>query len=342
MIHGIFKYIRFIIILLLSANIGYAQKDTLVTSSGDQIIGKVKSINMGVLNIETDYSKKDLQLKWDKINKLNTSRVYKIYSHKGRYYVGSFTVLSEDTMQIEEQKTGNIYVYPKSTLLNVEPLKTKLIDRIILGINLGYTITKVANSRQVSFMSKAGYEGNRWLLNSELNLYATKIDTIITGRGDAFVQLSVQVWKNWIALGSVNNFTSDEQRIDLRTTALLGVGNMILHNQSHFLLIVGGYSYNKETFVEFAGNSLSSNEGFARLQYDFSDGGNLDLNSRLDVFPSFDQSDRVRATFEARIKWDLIFDFNVGIGYTLNYDSNPPNEANIADFVFTVSLGWEL
>ena len=47
-----------------------AQKDSLVLKNGDVIVGEIKSMDKGVLTIETAYSKKDFTVEWSGIREI--------------------------------------------------------------------------------------------------------------------------------------------------------------------------------------------------------------------------------------------------------------------------------
>jgi hypothetical protein len=45
----------------------YAQSDSLLVKSNDYLLGEIKSMERGVLVIETAYSKSDFKVKWSEI-----------------------------------------------------------------------------------------------------------------------------------------------------------------------------------------------------------------------------------------------------------------------------------
>jgi hypothetical protein len=47
----------------------YAQHDSLVLKNGNVIVGEIKSLDKGVVTIETDYSKSDFTIEWSGIKK---------------------------------------------------------------------------------------------------------------------------------------------------------------------------------------------------------------------------------------------------------------------------------
>ena len=72
----------------LAQNTGFNAKytDTLILKNKDRIIGEVKKMENGVILIETDYSDKDLDLKWIHVESINTSQFFLIILSDGKRY----------------------------------------------------------------------------------------------------------------------------------------------------------------------------------------------------------------------------------------------------------------
>jgi len=47
-----------------------AQKDSLILKNKDVIVGEIKSLDKGVITIETDYSKTDFTIEWSGIKEI--------------------------------------------------------------------------------------------------------------------------------------------------------------------------------------------------------------------------------------------------------------------------------
>ena len=59
---------RFVFLtLLLSATVSLAQTDTLIFANGNIVVGEIKSMSRGIIEIETDYSDSDFKIEWDKV-----------------------------------------------------------------------------------------------------------------------------------------------------------------------------------------------------------------------------------------------------------------------------------
>ena len=60
----VFRGLLLMITLLSAQSFLFAQHDSLVFKNGNIIVGEIKSMDKGVLTIETDYSKNDFTIEW--------------------------------------------------------------------------------------------------------------------------------------------------------------------------------------------------------------------------------------------------------------------------------------
>ncbi len=61
----------------------FAQKDSLILTNGDMMVGEIKSMDKGVLYMETPYSKNDFNIKWVEIREVYSSTRFLITLQDG-------------------------------------------------------------------------------------------------------------------------------------------------------------------------------------------------------------------------------------------------------------------
>lgn len=338
-----FKFLSALFLFsLMFVNLFSQGRDTIVTLSGDKLIGEIQSMNKGVLTFETDYSDSDFQIDWMKIRAIQTSNSYKIQDNNGNLYLGLIkSIESQVDTIILLTIAGEVY-RNFSSISKIEELDEKFKDRLSLGIFLGYSYTKASGSQQISIRSNAGYRSNKWALASSINSFDNRIGEEVTSRSDANLNFRHLLANNWFAIANVDLLNSDEQQIELRTTGAAGVGNYLVRNLKLMFLLYGGIAYNNEAFMNTEEDNLQSMEGFIAGQYDLFGGEDLALITNFVVYPSLTEKNRIRGMYKLDLVWDLIYDFEAKLGFTLNYDSNPPNEAEKSDYVVSLTLGWTL
>ena len=70
-------------IFLLTTQVSFSQKDTLVMKSNEKVMGEIKQFDNGVIQIETAFSDKDFQVEYDKVIYIHTTRHFLIITTKG-------------------------------------------------------------------------------------------------------------------------------------------------------------------------------------------------------------------------------------------------------------------
>ena len=98
---------------------------------------------------------------------------------------------------------------------------------------------------------------------------------------------------------------------------------------------------NREKFNTESGFSHNSNvEGLAGLNYSAFEFDSTELEATLLVFPSLSDSGRVRMTFDAGVKLDLVGDLYWNASPFWHFDSRPPANTPRNDFGLSTTVGW--
>lgn len=134
--------------------------------------------------------------------------------------------------------------------------------------------------------------------------------------------------------------SNTEQKLDLRTTTNLGIGKYVIHTNKTYWGFSAGANFNNENFSSDA-DDRNSMEGFFGTELNMFDIGDLSLLTRLVAFPSFTEAGRWRSDFKFDVKYDLPMDFYIKLGFTMNYDNRPVQDASEVDYVFHTGFGWE-
>ena len=71
-----FLYLFVLVVLTAFSFEASAQKDSLILNNKDIIVGDIKSMDRGVVTIETDYSKDDFRVEYSGISRIKTSTFY--------------------------------------------------------------------------------------------------------------------------------------------------------------------------------------------------------------------------------------------------------------------------
>lgn len=334
------RFIFSVFLVSQSASI-YAQKDTLLLTNANRIVGEMKSMKQGVATMKTEYSKSDFKIKWGKVKTVNTETEFLITIKSGERYNGFLQ--SDENGEIHILHASDTLVsVPKDHIVSLDVVKTDFLSNIKVALGVGYNFTKADNLSQFSVRSTLGYRAKRWALNANYNDIRSSQDKIKSvKRLDAALGYQFYLKQNWFTVTEVSWLSNTEQNIRLRTLGRLGVGKYISQTNSAYWAVHSGVSYNNESFrVHDVNKDNHSAEGFLATELSLYDIGDLTLLTRVIAYPSLTESGRWRFDYNLDVKYDLPLDFYINFGITLNYDNKPVKSGSETDYVFQTTFGW--
>jgi hypothetical protein len=353
------KSIQLFLVLSISFQV-FSQTDTLILKNKDVIIGEIKSMDKGVLTIETDYSDSDFKISWDGISQIFSKTKYLITLSNGKRYNGMVRSIDDQTIEVDTYNPDNLISLRKRRNQGTEDLgggKTEVpiedivylnaLDegfwsRLSANIDLGWSLTKANNLRQFNIRSGLGYLADRWKLSSSYNsLKSTQDEVDDVERTDADITFNYFLPKDWFLLYNITFLSNTEQLIRLRTGNKIGIGKYVIHNNKTYFGFQTGVNLNNEHYFDET-PSRNSGEAFIGSELNMYDIGDLSLYSQLVAYPSISDSGRFRTDFRLDVKYEFFSDFYVKLGTTLNYDNQPIAGATKLDYIFQTTVGWSL
>ena len=332
-------FIAFCMLLGLATQ---AQKDSLVLKNGDVIVGEIKSMDKGVLTIETDYSKKDFTVEWSGIKEIYSKSHFLVTLKNGQRINGTVESAEAGKKIIINGDDGSKTETTLDEMVYLKGLKSDFWSRAYASIDIGLSFTKANNLKQYNVRSKFGYLADKWQLDLFYDDTRSSQDSVAeTKRTEGGISAKYFLQKDWYLAASLNFLSNTEQALNLRTTGKLGIGKYLVHTNKQYWGLGTGLSLNNESFTNGTA-SRSSLEGYFGSELNFFDIGDLSLLSNIWVYPSFTENGRWRTDFIFDAKYDLPLDFYIKAGFTLNYDNRPAVKGKETDYVLAFSVGWEL
>ena len=318
-----------------------AQTDSLILINKDVIVGELKSLDKGVVTIETDYSKSDFTIEWKKVKEIYSKTSFIITLKDARRINGFFHSI-DSTGKIAITTTDSQQVLAAlDDVVYLKGLKSAFWSRVHANVDLGISITKANNLRQYSMRSAIGYLADKWLLDVYYNDTRSRQDSIeATKRTEAGVTFNYFLPNDWFLVGAISTLSNTEQLLKLRFTGKTGAGKYIVHTNKSYFGVGAGLSVNNETFTNGTPKRTSL-EGYMGTEVNLFDIGDFALLSNLYVYPSFTEKGRWRYDFKLDTKYDLPLDLYVKLGVTINYDNRPAGGSK-TDYVYVFGIGWEL
>ncbi|MBU2912518.1 DUF481 domain-containing protein [Reichenbachiella agariperforans] len=334
-------------ILCLYVSTASAQ-DRVTLTNGDAIVGDVKSMKHAVLTIETDYSDADFTIDWKDVQDLTTSGTYIIGLADGRKIDGTI-VIANQTVTITSIEGGAKEDLSHLKVVYLNAIDNGFWDKMSVSIDGGYTHSKASNNDQFTLRATAAY------LSTKINpdVYANFVQSAIDANDSVRVNSKRRNYggnfrmffaKSWFAITGADFLTSDELGLDLRSTYSLGVGYFPINTYRMSLNMSTGVALNNEILSDdVSGEDNTSTEGFVSMEYNAFGLDDISIVSSVKYYPNITDGGRNRLNASIDLKLDLPKDFYIGLGYTVNYDSEPTGE-NIpdTDYVVQTTVGWSL
>jgi hypothetical protein len=326
--------------LLVAAGPVQAQ-EFLIHVNGDSINAEIKSFERGKLSYEIPGSS-SASLEFDNVATLGSPEDWDIELTEQRQLFGSILPGAE---------SGTVRIVTVSDTLDVaiaEIVKMTNVNKTLWSrfdgyLELGFNYAKANNSTNLNFATQIDYRAPKWLFGVSLDSrFQDQDDAESFKRNQGTFYVNYLLPKTWY----VGAFTQLEQnqQLDLDLRFLLGAigGRDILQsNRVEWNWLVGILS-NREEYTGLEGTtSAEALLGTRFSWFTFGDFEN-DLSTKLFVYPSLTESERVRVDFDISYRQDLLGDLYLRFSFYDQYDSRPPPGANGNDYGTSIAVGWDI
>jgi hypothetical protein len=328
------------LILLFVAQTMAAQVDSLYFKSGEFMIGEIKSMDKGILKVETDYSDSDFKIEWDKLIGIRTTTQFMITLSDGRKYYGTMKSASDTTIQFSTKYATEL-VISNEQIVSLIPFDDKFLDRLSADISLGVDLAKAQNLFSFTTRSSLGYRAEKW--DTDVSFYSLRssqdsVETI--KRTEAVLNFRYVLPRQFYAIATVSGLSNTEQKLDLRLNTQLGLGNFLVRTGSMYWGAKLGVNRNLEHYSNETEDHASW-EGFLGTEVNLFDMGDVSMLFLIVVYPSITDPGRLRTDSKLDFKYDLPLDFYINLGASLNSDNRPAADAGKIDYVLYTGFGWE-
>ncbi|MGO3181247.1 MAG: DUF481 domain-containing protein [Aequorivita sp.] len=334
-----FLILGFSFLLSLST---FAQKDTLVLSNGDKIIGEVKKLERGVLNFSTPYSSGDLKVKWKKVKSVKSVKNFLITGTNGnRYKIEGLNASTKNDSLVFKDESG---FFNTNEIVFIRQLKKdRFVSRLNASLSFGYNFAKASNSSQLTAGATLGYTSDYYSIATRFSAVRSNQDGAEEiQRTSGELSFNYFLKRDYFLILQSEYLSNSEQKLKLRMTNKLGLGKYFIHNNRMYFGGNIGAAWNNEEYENGVDENRNSGEAFLALEVSFFDFNAFSLTSGLTAYPSLTEKERLRADFNLDLKYDLPLDLFLKVGLNYNYDSKPAEGTSYDDYIIRTTLGWSL
>jgi len=333
------KILITVFIFMASANYINAQQDSLVFFNGDIMVGEIKSMERGVLTIETKYSENDFEIEWEEVSEIYTNTYLYYTLANSKHYFG--WISTSDSLVNIITRDSIIIETDMDKIVHILSIKKSFKYRFNAEIDVGFMLAKSNDLRQLTAGCKIGYKSENWRTSFSGNILSSIQNyTDPIKRADAEFIFQYIIYNDWYFIPMANFLASTEQQLNSRWNIQLGVGNYILRSNHAYWGVVAGFNRNIEDYFYEIPDRYSW-EGYFGTVLNLFDIGDLDLFLKAVTYPSITEAGRWRVDATLNVKYDLPLDFYIKLEFITNYDNKPVEGAGELDYVSTIGFGWE-
>jgi hypothetical protein len=327
------------ILFLLCFQQLFGVSDTLVFNAGNKVIGEIKKMEKGVLEIDVPYGDSNFKIKWLSIKEIYTESKF-LVSIRNEIYEGRLASISGNKVKVFEKDT--VYITcDLNDIVYINQIIEGFSNRFSASLEVGFNLTKAENMQQFSLRSAIGYKTDKSSIDASYNMIrSSQSDAESVRRTDGLLNYRRVLFKKWYGIATIATLSNTEQLIDLRANSQLGLGNYIYATNRAYWGIKGGVNNNLEKFAN-ENDGRNSWEGYLGTELNLYDIGDLNLNFVIMGYKGFTDNGRYRADTNLDVKYDLPFDLFIRLGFSLNYDNEPAVNASETDYVLRTGIGWE-
>lgn len=339
-------------VLFFVSTFAYGQIDSVRFDNGQLIVGEIKSMDKGVLKIETDYSDSDFLIEWKKVVWLNTQSHFQISMKDGNQHFSSIISLNDSVSLIVANSTSLLlarHASDSSYLMSINTNEIvylnsyddKFKDRFSAAIDFGIDLAKAKNLRTITTRGMVGYKADKWSSDFTYNtLQTTQDSTEAIKRSDGVFNFRYYLPRKWYLISTISLLSNSEQKLDMRYNAQQGLGLFIVRTNSAYWGGKFGLNRNLEQYNNET-EDRNSWEAYVGTEFDLYDIGDFNLYSNVMFYQGLTATDRQRVDVSIDLKYDLPYDLYIRIGTSINYDNKPAIGAPEFDYIFQTGFGWE-
>jgi hypothetical protein len=323
---------------LLSARAAADKTDVVVLGNGDHFTGEIKGMSRGQLDFKTDDAGR-ISIEWLKIGRLTSAHAFEVELANGEKYYGPLQSPSEGQILVGTETEAHLF--PVTVIVTLTPMDDYFWARVKAYLDVGFTLAKSNQALTLSGDGEFAYRGEHFGGAIDFNTYIQddkNTTAVAQATGTLTGTYYFSKWRLQTQLGLDHN---DELGLDLRIDLGGGVAYPLLRNNTMEVWLSGGLVGAREQYTTGAPNfNLAAYIGGEWDAFVY-DSPKLNAGVALTILPVLTELWRVRGTGTVKVKYELFYNFYVGLNFSYTFDTEPPDPtAAHTDYLLSITIGW--
>ena len=315
--------------------------DIVVMKNGDRITCEIVELERGQLRIKTDYTLGTTSIDWSKVERIESSQFFQVEFTDGSRHTGTIELGETDEFRVTVE--SDVAATDQPEVVTIDQLGRNFVQKLDGGLDFGLSATSNNSQRQftVNATVERRTEKNLFRLRGS-SIQSHQTDGTDTNRHNASFLTQRFFAKSWLAGSLLEFLQSDEQQLDLRTTAGGFAGRHFLRSDKADLVALGGAVINRERFSPDGNDNsaATSAEGILGARASVFRFDATEFNLQFLLYPSITDLGRIRTDLSTDVYWEIWGDLYLRVTFFHNFDSRPAVEAPSNDLGVTTSVGW--
>ena len=156
------KLLQFVFIFTLVSTTLFAQKDTIKLANNDVLVGSIEKMDRSILTFSTSYDDSDFKIKWGEVAEIRSDQRFIISITDGERYTSTIRSIKAKDKIVEIDNEGNRMEFALDDIVFIEPIGGSFLARLTVDMDVGITITKANDYKQLTTNLSATYLAYDW------------------------------------------------------------------------------------------------------------------------------------------------------------------------------------
>ena len=317
--------------------------DIMLFKNGDRLTGEVKSLDRGKVSFDTDAAGV-IKVEWDDIGQLYSPATFEVALEDGERLYGSLVDTTRPS-EIRVQTDTTTLDLPIGTVVRLTPIKSTLIDRMEMSVDVGYSLAKANKLEQSNLGYDFSYREEKRQIKLSFDSSTSSSDSDPSSTrvfGDFGYQRFLDK-STWYPFGAGQIERNDELGIDRRVSLGGGMSRWLRDTNQNRIAFSGGLIRSLE---DDNGSTERKSDTEAMVAMDLEwfryDSPQLDVSTKFTLYNRLSGTREPRGNVDVNFKWEIFKDFYWSFSFYYTFDRQTETGEPTNDYGSFVSLGWKL
>jgi hypothetical protein len=333
----------FVACLAITGVASATKSDIILFKNGDRLTGEVKALDRGKVSFDTDAAGV-IKIEWDDIEQLFSNTTYEVTLDDGERLYGALVETTRHS-EIRLQTESTAVDLPFQTVVRMNPIKSTVLDRINMSVDVGYSLAKANKLEQSNLGYDFSYREEKRQIKLSFDSSTSSSDSDPSSTrvfGDFGYQRFLDK-STWYPFGAGQIERNDELGIDRRVSLGGGMSRWLRDTNQNRIAFSGGLIRSLE---DDNGSTERKSDTEALVAMDLEwfryDSPQLDVSTKFTLYNRLSGTREPRGNLDVNFKWEIFKDFYWSFSFYYTFDRQTETGEPTNDYGSFVSLGWKL